>query len=174
MDYTVAIDDVPKGEKGSKRNMAESWMEAADQHGIPTAFIVRDGKVAWIGHPMAMDEALEKISAKEFDIQVAARRYREEKERQSKLTLAQAAYNHKQFAVATRLLGRTELGSNPTAERESSRRPLRCQAARTNWPNLPDRRTSPRTSWPNFDDASANAKLTRSKPSHWLNTELAV
>ena len=68
MDYTVAIDDVPKGDKGSKRNMAESWMEAADQHGIPTAFIVRDGKVAWIGHPMAMDEALEKSLAKDFDI----------------------------------------------------------------------------------------------------------
>ena len=59
--------------------MAESWMEAAGQSGIPTAFIVRDGKVAWIGHPMAMDEALEKTSAKEFDIQAAARLYREEK-----------------------------------------------------------------------------------------------
>jgi tetratricopeptide (TPR) repeat protein len=79
MDYTIAIDDVPKGEKGSTRNMAASWMEAAGQHGIPTAFIVRDGKVAWIGHPMALDEALEKSLAKEFDIQVVARRYRQER-----------------------------------------------------------------------------------------------
>ena len=80
MDYTVAIDDIATRAKGSKRNMAESWMEAADQYGIPTAFIVRDGKVAWIGHPMAMDEALEKSLAKEFDIQVVARRYREKRE----------------------------------------------------------------------------------------------
>ena len=80
MDYTVAIDNIPEGAKGSKSNMAESWMEAADQYGIPTAFIVRDGKIAWIGHPMAMDEALEKSLAKEFDIEAAARRYREQRE----------------------------------------------------------------------------------------------
>jgi eukaryotic-like serine/threonine-protein kinase len=92
MDYTVALDDVPEGEDGGKGKMAESWMEAADHHEIPTAFIVRDGKVAWIGHPMAMDEALEKSSAKEFNIEVAARPYR-----------AQVAYDHKRFAAAARL-----------------------------------------------------------------------
>jgi hypothetical protein len=43
MNYTVAADQVPKGHKGK---MAETWMEAAHASGIPTAFIVRDGKVA--------------------------------------------------------------------------------------------------------------------------------
>jgi hypothetical protein len=80
MDYTIAIDDLPSREKESKRNMAEGWMEAAEQQGIPTAFIVRFGKIAWIGHPMAIDEALEQSLAKDFDIQVAARRYREKRE----------------------------------------------------------------------------------------------
>ena len=61
---------------------------------------------------MAMDEALEKISAKEFDIQVAARRHREEKERQSKLTLAQAAFQRREFAVGTRLWAEA-LASDP-------------------------------------------------------------
>ena len=83
--------------------MAESWMDAAEAQSIPTAFIVRDGKVAWIGHPMAMDEALEKTSAKEFDIQAAARLYREEKERKKKAALAQVAGQHKKFAAAVRL-----------------------------------------------------------------------
>jgi hypothetical protein len=61
--------------------MAEAWLEAAGQPVIPRAFIVRDSKIAWIGQPMEMDEALEKSLAWEFDIQVAARRYREEREK---------------------------------------------------------------------------------------------
>lgn len=44
MRYAVAIDD------GEKTNNA--WMAAAAQNGIPCAFIVKDGKIAWIGHPM--------------------------------------------------------------------------------------------------------------------------
>jgi tetratricopeptide (TPR) repeat protein/thiol-disulfide isomerase/thioredoxin/tRNA A-37 threonylcarbamoyl transferase component Bud32 len=112
MNYTVAMDEVPKGDQGNKGKMAASWMEAAGAQGIPTAFIVRDGKVAWIGHPMSMDEALEKASAREFDIQAAARLHREEKERQSKLTLAQAALQRREFADGTRLWAEV-LASDP-------------------------------------------------------------
>lgn len=88
MDYRVATDDVPKGEDGNKGKMAVAWMKAAEANGIPTAFIVRDGKVAWIGHPMGMDKALEKAVSGDFDIQVAAREYREEKAREKKLQAA--------------------------------------------------------------------------------------
>jgi thiol-disulfide isomerase/thioredoxin len=39
-----------------------AYMRAAGQNGIPCAFIVgREGKVEWIGHPMAMEEALKKV-----------------------------------------------------------------------------------------------------------------
>lgn len=45
MNYAVAYD--------SDREMANDWMRAAGQTGIPTVFIVGgDGKVAWIGYPM--------------------------------------------------------------------------------------------------------------------------
>jgi thiol-disulfide isomerase/thioredoxin len=44
MRYTVAIDD------GGKTNTA--YMKASGQGGIPCAFVVKDGKIAWIGHPM--------------------------------------------------------------------------------------------------------------------------
>lgn len=55
MDYNVAIDSDDK-------HMAENWMSAAAQNGIPAAFIVdKNTKIAWIGHPMEMDEALAKI-----------------------------------------------------------------------------------------------------------------
>jgi thiol-disulfide isomerase/thioredoxin len=51
MNYHVAFDD------GRKTN--DAYMKAAKQNGIPTAFIVdREGKLAWIGHPMAMDKVL--------------------------------------------------------------------------------------------------------------------
>src|SRR5437762_6606240 len=51
MDYRVAMDDVAEGAKGNEGKMAKNWMTAAEQDGIPAAFIVNgEGKVAWIGH----------------------------------------------------------------------------------------------------------------------------
>lgn len=65
MSYNVAMDEVPAGdERGQHGAMAQMWMEAAGQDGIPTAFIIdKDGKIAWIGQPMGMDEALGKVVA---------------------------------------------------------------------------------------------------------------
>ncbi len=45
MGYTIAFDDQTKTN--------DAWMAAANQYGIPTAFIVdRAGKIAWIGPPL--------------------------------------------------------------------------------------------------------------------------
>ncbi len=62
MNYRVALDDM-KTERIGK--MSKTWMDAAGQDGIPTAFVVdKAGKIAWIGHPLdGLDEALEKIAA---------------------------------------------------------------------------------------------------------------
>ena len=51
MEYRVAID----------KKMSTTWMQAANQGGIPTAFIVKNGTIAWIGHPMEMDKVLDNI-----------------------------------------------------------------------------------------------------------------
>ena len=51
--YTLATDP--------DRSTHKQYMEAAAQGGIPTAFVVKDGKVQWIGHPMGMDEPLKQI-----------------------------------------------------------------------------------------------------------------
>ena len=69
MDYNVAMDKLPTPtSSGTEGAMAQSWMVAAAQEGIPTAFIVdKDGKVAWIGHPMSMEEPLEKVVAGTWD-----------------------------------------------------------------------------------------------------------
>ena len=49
MSYRVAI--------GGKKFVAD-WLEAAGVNGIPHAFIVADGKIAWTGHPAEISEEL--------------------------------------------------------------------------------------------------------------------
>lgn len=82
MDYRVATDDKKDGGRGK---MAELWMEAAGRNGIPCSFIVdRDLKVAWIGHPMQMDEPLEQIISGKFDLAAAAAKAAKEAEMEGK------------------------------------------------------------------------------------------
>lgn len=62
MAYNVATDAADK-------SMAKNWMEAADQHGIPTAFIVDPaGTIMWIGHPMELDKPLASALAGTLDV----------------------------------------------------------------------------------------------------------
>ena len=91
MDYRVAMDDVPREADGNDGAMAKTWMKAAGQNGIPTAFIVdKDGKIAWIGHPMEMDEPLEKIVNGSWDLTAASARSRKESENRAAIGLEAA------------------------------------------------------------------------------------
>ncbi len=69
MDYNVALDS-------TNQAMANNWMKAADQNGIPAAFIVnQDQKVVWIGHPMAgIDKALDEVLTGKYDLDKAKKR----------------------------------------------------------------------------------------------------
>lgn len=61
MGYTVAWD--------TERQTNAAWMKAGGQNGIPCAFIVdKNGKVAYIGHPMEMDDALAEILEGKHDL----------------------------------------------------------------------------------------------------------
>ncbi len=64
--YRVAWDD--------RGQTSRAWMDAAGQDEIPTAFVVnQDGRVAWIGHPLAgLDKAVEAVLGKTFDLEKAA------------------------------------------------------------------------------------------------------
>lgn len=61
MDYNV-------GYSGNKTGMSESWMAAAGQNGIPSAFIIKNQQIQWVGHPMSMDKALKEIKEGTFDL----------------------------------------------------------------------------------------------------------
>ncbi len=89
--YRVAIDSVPEKEKGSEGAMAKTWMVAAGQNGIPAAFIVdKEGKIAWIGHPMAIDKPLEKIIAGTWDLKEAKEELHKAMEMRAKMTKVQS------------------------------------------------------------------------------------
>ncbi|MEI7984002.1 MAG: TlpA disulfide reductase family protein [Armatimonadota bacterium] len=61
MDYNV-------GYSGNKTGMSESWMQASGQNGIPTAFIIKNNEVQWIGHPMDMENPLAEVKAGTFKL----------------------------------------------------------------------------------------------------------
>jgi thiol-disulfide isomerase/thioredoxin len=67
MTYRVALDI--KNDAKDRGRMAETWMQAADRHGIPCSFVVdKEGKIAFIGHPMSLkEETLDQILAGTWD-----------------------------------------------------------------------------------------------------------
>lgn len=99
MGYNVGADD-------KSMTMAKGWMEAAGQNGIPATFVVHDGKVAWIGHPLALEPVLEQIQAGKYDAAIEAKRMQEAKEKEEKIAkimgpIAQAA-SEENFAEAVK------------------------------------------------------------------------
>lgn len=86
MDYKVATDKVGENDDASDGPMAKNWMTAADQDGIPTAFVVNgEGKIAWIGHPSEMDKTLGEIVAGTYDLQAAKVAFKKEADRKAKM-----------------------------------------------------------------------------------------
>ena len=71
MRYTVAVDP--------DRSTSKAFMAASGQRGIPTAFIIdTSGKVAWIGHPMRMDEPLKEVVEGTWDLQATSEEFAKE------------------------------------------------------------------------------------------------
>ena len=61
MEYRVAMDN-------ADQFMSKKWMQAASRRGIPSAFVIHQGKVAWMGHPRSgMENVLSQISKGDFD-----------------------------------------------------------------------------------------------------------
>ena len=68
MTYTVAFG-------GRNDGMAQTWMAAAQQNGIPAAFIVKDQVIMWVGHPMEIEKPLEDVIAGKFDVAKARKEF---------------------------------------------------------------------------------------------------
>jgi tetratricopeptide (TPR) repeat protein/thiol-disulfide isomerase/thioredoxin len=92
MTYRVALDDKKTDEKGV---MALTWMAAAGRNGIPSAFLIgKDGRIAWIGHPMELkDSVIEEVLAGKFDLQNAATEYARQIKNQAQLNALWQDFN---------------------------------------------------------------------------------
>ena len=85
MRYTVAVDP--------DRSTSRAYMEASNQRGIPTSFIVNgEGQVAWIGHPMTMDEPLKEIVAGTWDLAAAAEAFKIEAQQEKAMSELNKVY----------------------------------------------------------------------------------
>jgi thiol-disulfide isomerase/thioredoxin len=125
MTYRVALDQVPEGKDSREGKMAQTWMTAADLHGIPAAFLVdKQGRIAWIGHPIELKETLvEQVLAGTFDLQKAvadAESLRKNRQRLRELQLkldanADAAFKAEDWAQAEALLSELEKQLSPAA-----------------------------------------------------------
>lgn len=85
MDYNV-------GYSGFRDGMAQSWMIAANQNGIPTSFIVKDGVIQWVGHPMSLEKPLSEVKAGTYDLAANKKSFDETAERTKKETAKSKAF----------------------------------------------------------------------------------
>jgi thiol-disulfide isomerase/thioredoxin len=70
--YRIAVDRRTSG--GPRKTlMRGAWCDAAYEQGVPAAFIVNgEGRIAWIGHPMNIDEPLQAVVEGRWDLAAEA------------------------------------------------------------------------------------------------------
>lgn len=114
MNYHVAY-------SGDKDKMAKTWMGAAKQTGIPAAFLVKDQKVIWIGHPASLETVLSKVDKGEWDVEAAAARFQKRIDEAARMNRIEAEveaiqklYSSKKIEAANQRLNK--LASDPEAK----------------------------------------------------------
>jgi len=108
MTYRVALDD-----KSAETNgfMADHWLRAAHLDGIPTAFVVNNqGRIAWIGGPMLLNEKLlNNILSGQYDLAKASAEHEKQEEENQRLQDEQnrlfSAMDHEKWNEAESVLG---------------------------------------------------------------------
>lgn len=68
MAYNVAMDN-------NDLYMAKNWMEASDQYGIPTTFIIKGGQIVWIGHPNVIEKTIDEILDGSYNMTAFAEKF---------------------------------------------------------------------------------------------------
>jgi thiol-disulfide isomerase/thioredoxin len=125
MDYIVAMDSVDEATGVSWGR--SRWLKPAYAKGVPTAFIVdRDGRIAWIGRPLAIDEVLASVVAGSWDIERAATAHREKlaTEKVREIAALEAALTSAPDAAAAIGLYDEAFALHPELERSHGARKL--------------------------------------------------
>ena len=61
MSYNVLADN-------NATYMVNNWMKPYGQGGIPATFLVSEGKVVWVGHPVKLDSIMNLVITKKYDV----------------------------------------------------------------------------------------------------------
>jgi thiol-disulfide isomerase/thioredoxin len=114
-------------------SVKQDYMRAADQHGIPTAFLVgKTGEIEWIGHPMRIDDPVNQVVEGTWDREAYLRQHEEEKEFRRKLGLATSMMKAGRVDEALAAIDKM-LAASPSAEAkrniEAVRRRIVAEAA---------------------------------------------
>ena len=70
MSYNVIVDN-------NATELVKNWLTPAGISGIPSTFVIKDGKIAWIGHPIHLDSVIDPIIAGTYDIAAFKKKYEE-------------------------------------------------------------------------------------------------
>jgi len=81
MTYRVALDDKSQDPDGFMST--HWWKRKVEHHGIPQAFVInRQGRIAWMGHPMGLNEKLlDDIVSGQYDLTKAAVEYEKQQQK---------------------------------------------------------------------------------------------
>ncbi len=94
--YLPKVIDFVKGQKARGRllynvvadnnaeDMAKTWLKAAGLEGIPSSFVIQNGKIVWIGHPYYLDSILTAVNAGTFDVEGTKKKMEEAKLQRAK------------------------------------------------------------------------------------------
>lgn len=102
MDCNVAFD-------GEARAMYKSFLETTTQGAIPQAFLVKDGRILWIGHPMdGLDAAIDGVLAGTFDIAAAKAKFDQAAARDVVVHPIAEAFRAKNYEAALAAIDKAE------------------------------------------------------------------
>jgi len=113
-------------------SVKRDYMRAAEQSGIPTAFIVgKTGEIEWIGHPMRIDEPLAQVIAGTWNRESYKRQMADEQELREKVRVISQRVRDKKYAEALGMLD-TLIPTAPSPEMrqglETMRRRIQAEA----------------------------------------------
>jgi hypothetical protein len=74
MAYNVAMDN-------NDLHMANNWMKASGQGGIPATFLIKEGRIIRIGHPIKLDTILTEVFSGTYDMDSHAKKLNEDNEK---------------------------------------------------------------------------------------------
>lgn len=88
--------------------MKKNWIEAVGSQGLPSTFVIREGRLIWIGHPFALDGLMDQFIDGTFDVKAFKEQNEEQRAFYEKARVEQMkideALNKKDYNKAIELI----------------------------------------------------------------------